>query len=129
MVELKLGLTGEVNLKVEFEHTAAKFGSGLVEVLATPVMIGIMEGAAQKAVADSLPDGSTTVGTLVNIRHLAATPMGMHVRAVAVLRSVDGRRLVFDVEACDEKEKIGEGTHERFIIQTEKFMQRVTGKK
>lgn len=129
MSGLKPGLTGEIKIKVEFDHTAAKFGSGLVEVLATPVMIGLMEGASQKAVAGFLPEGHTTVGTVVNVKHLAATPIGMEVRASAVLREVDGRRLVFDVKAYDDKERIGEGVHERFIINTQKFMQKNMEKK
>lgn len=129
MSQLKPGIKGELKLKVEFEHTAAKFGSGFVEVLSTPMLVAIMEGAAKNCVQDYLPDGQTTVGTRVDIKHLAATPIGMEATAKAELIEVDGRRLVFKVEAYDEKEKIGEGSHERFIIDVEKFMKKNRAKK
>jgi predicted thioesterase len=89
------------------------------------MMIALMENAAWKAVADSLEEGYVTVGTLVNVRHLGATPLGQKVRATAELIEIDGRRLVFKVEAHDEKQKIGEGRHERFIVNLEKFLQRL----
>lgn len=126
---LSPGLVGELRLRVGPEHTAEAIGSGGVRVFSTPHMIGLMEGAAATAVQPHLGPGQTTVGTLVDIRHLAATPVGMEVVARAVLAEVDGRRLVFRVEAHDEKEKIGEGRHERFIVQLDRFLERVEQKK
>ncbi|MFZ5825347.1 MAG: thioesterase family protein [Bacillota bacterium] len=123
------GLTGEVTTTVTPENTAAAVGSGGVDVFATPMMIGLMEMAALRLVQPHLGEGETTVGILVNVKHLAATPLGMTVRATARLDEVDGRRLLFTVEAFDEREKIGEGVHERFVIQEEKFLARTAKKK
>ncbi|HZU68804.1 MAG TPA: thioesterase family protein [Ktedonobacteraceae bacterium] len=119
---LELGLTGEMTTTVVHENTAAYVGAGGVEVFATPMMIALMENASWRAVADHLDEGYVTVGTLVNVRHLAATPLGQQVRATAKLIEIDGRRLVFQVEAYDEKRKIGEGLHERFIVNLDRFM-------
>ena len=121
---LSTGLVGEATATVTHENTAAAVGSGGVDVFATPMMIGLMEMAAAKAVQPHLGDGETTVGTMVSVSHLAATPRGMTVRATARLEQADGRRLVFHVEAFDDKEKIGEGTHERAVVQLEKFLAR-----
>ena len=125
---LEIGMKAEIEHVVLQEHTAMAFGSGLVKVLATPMMIGLMEKAALTAVDENLGEGFATVGTIVNISHLAATPVGMRVRAVAVLTNIDGRKLTFNIEAYDEKEKIGEGTHERYIIELAKFLRRVEEK-
>jgi len=122
---LKPGLTGESTTTVVHENTAASVGAVGVEVFATPMMIALMENADWRAVADSLEDGDVTVGTVVNVRHLAATPLGQRVRATAELIEIDGRRLVFKVEAYDEKRKIGEGTHERFIVNLDRFIKRI----
>lgn len=119
---LETGLTGEMTTSVVHENTAAYVGAGGVEVFATPMMIALMENASWKAVADHLDAGYVTVGTLVNVRHLAATPLGQQVRATARLIEIDGRRLVFQVEAYDEQKKIGEGQHERFIVNLDRFM-------
>ncbi len=119
------GLTGEATTTVVHENTAAYVGAGGVEVFATPMMIALMENAAWQAVADSLEEGDVTVGMLVNVRHLDATPLGQQVRATAELIEIDGRRLVFKVEAYDEKQKIGEGRHERFIVNLERFLKRI----
>lgn len=119
---LETGLTGEMTTTVVHENTAAHVGAGGVEVFATPMMIALMENASWKAVADYLDEGYVTVGTLVNVRHLAATPLGQQVRATAKLIEIDGRRLVFQVEAYDEQKKIGEGQHERFIVNLDRFM-------
>lgn len=119
------GLTGEARTKVTEANTAAAVGSGGIAVFATPMMIALMESAALQAVQPHLAEGESTVGTLVNIKHMAATPLGMQVRAVARLDAVEGRRLLFTVEAFDEAEKIGEGSHERFVIQVERFLGRV----
>jgi fluoroacetyl-CoA thioesterase len=121
---LEIGLTGESTTTVVHENTAARVGAGGVEVFATPMMIALMENAAWQAVADHLEPGYVTVGTVVNVRHLAATPLGQKVRATARLAEIDGRRLVFQVEAFDEQRKIGEGQHERFIVHLERFMKR-----
>ena len=122
---LEVGMRGEATLIVGEEQTAAAFGAGGVHVLGTPVMIGLMENAAWQLVQPVLPAGETTVGTLVNVRHLAATPVGGHVTATAELIEVDGRRLVFRVSARDDAQLIGEGTHERFRIVLERFLARL----
>jgi len=125
---LKVGMQGSAEKISDQTTTASNFGSGGVDVFATPVMIGLMEESACNAVHSALPVGQTTVGTTVNIKHIAATPIGMKVRGEALLTQIDGRRLVFQITAYDEKEKIGEGEHERFIIDLDKFMQRVNQK-
>ncbi|HEY7347499.1 MAG TPA: thioesterase family protein [Ktedonobacterales bacterium] len=127
-MELKPGLRGSSSLVVAEEHTAAHFGAGGVHVFATPMMIGLMENAAFSAVQQVLPEGQSSVGSRIDIRHLAATPIGMKVTTTAELLEVDGRRLVFRVEARDEKELIGEGQHERFIINLERFLSRIEEK-
>jgi len=129
MAELKAGLTYETKKIVEEADTAAKFGSGNIYLFSTPMMIGIMEKAAMNCVASELEPGQGTVGIHLDVKHMAATPMGMEVRAVAELIEVKGKKLRFKVEAFDEKEKIGEGTHDRFVIESDKFMDRVNGKK
>jgi fluoroacetyl-CoA thioesterase len=120
------GLKGEATTSVVHENTAAAVGAGGVEVFATPMMIGLMENAAWRAVIDALDEGYVTVGTRVNVEHLAATPVGQKVYATAELIEVDGRRLVFRVEAYDERQKIGEGQHERFIVNLQRFLSRIT---
>lgn len=127
-MEIQPGLHTEIEHLVTEQETAASYGSGLVPVLSTPHLIALMEGAAQAAVASYLAEGQTTVGTHVNMRHLAATPVGMKVHIKATLTEVKGRRLHFSIEAFDEVEKIGEAEHERFIIDTERFMRRVRKK-
>jgi fluoroacetyl-CoA thioesterase len=119
------GLTGEATTTVVHENTAAAVGAGGVEVFGTPMMIALMEMAAWRAVEDKLEPGLVTVGTLVNVKHLAATPLGQQVHAYAELLEIDGRRLVFKVEAYDERQKIGEGIHERYIVQLERFLSRL----
>jgi fluoroacetyl-CoA thioesterase len=122
---LHTGMKGEAATLVVHENTAAAVGAGGVEVFGTPMMVALMENAAWGAVADDLDQGYVTVGTLVNVKHLGATPLGQHIRAKAELIEIDGRRLVFKVEAFDEQKKIGEGTHERYIVNLERFMQRL----
>lgn len=122
---LEIGLRGETTLVVGENETAAHFGAGGVRVLATPVMIGLMENAAWQAVEHELPGGETTVGTRVNVRHMAATRVGERVTATAELVEIDGRRLVFRVSAYDEHRQIGEGTHERARVVLERFLARV----
>lgn len=120
------GMTGDATTTVVHENTAAAVGAGGVEVFGTPMMIALMENAAWRAVADELEEGQVTVGTHVNVSHLAATPLGQQVRATAELVEIDGRRLVFHVVAYDERQKIGEGQHERFIVSLERFLGRIT---
>lgn len=118
---IQTGLTCKKKITVTPEMTAAAMGSGALEVLATPSMIALMEGTAQEAVQNLLEDGQGTVGTRIDARHLAATPVGMEVTCTAEVTEVDRRRIVFTVKAKDEKEVIGEGIHERFVIDNEKF--------
>jgi fluoroacetyl-CoA thioesterase len=107
--------------------TAAVYGSGLLNVLSTPAMIALMEQTAMKAVEACLNEGEGTVGTEVNVKHLRATPLGSSVTCTATLTEVNGRRLLFHIEASDDKGKIGEGLHERFIIDNDKFMAKIMG--
>lgn len=120
--ELKPGLTGTAETVVRETNTALAMGSGSLHVFATPGMIALMEQAACNAVAACLDEESTSVGTFVNITHDAATGMGKAVTATATLVEVQGRKLVFEITAADEDKQIGKGTHERFIVNKEKFM-------
>jgi fluoroacetyl-CoA thioesterase len=122
------GLSADISHVVAIGDTAAAYGSGLVPVLSTPHLIALMEGVSQVVIAPHLEEGQTAVGTHVDMKHLAATPVGMQVRVRAELLEVNGRRLRFHVEAWDEVEKIGEAEHERFIIDTDRFMRRVEEK-
>src|ERR1700693_2365562 len=126
--KLKLGLKGSAELVVGPEHTAPRVGSGRVHVLATPVMINLMEAAALEAVEDLLPEGHQSLGMRLDIRHYAATPIGMRVWATAELVAIDGRSLEFRVEAHDEKEAIGDGSHQRVIVNVARFDERVQKK-
>jgi predicted thioesterase len=126
---LKPGMKGEKQVTVNDKNTAASFGSGGLAVYSTPSMIALMEGAAVKAVDSGLPEGFSTVGTELNVKHLSATPPGMTVRAIGELLEIDGRRLLFRVEAWDDSGKIGEGTHGRFIVENEKFLKKCREKK
>ena len=123
---LEVGMRGEASLVVGEEQTAAAFGAGGVRVLGTPVMIGLMENAAWRLVQPELAEGETTVGALVNVRHLAATPVGGHVVATAELIEIDDRRLVFKVSARDDTQVIVEGTQERFRVALDRFLARLS---
>lgn len=125
---MQVGLIGEASTVVSASNIASAYGSGAVEVFATPAMIALMEGAAARSVQPLLPDGSVTVGTRIDVRHLAATPIGVEVRARAELSEIDGRRLVFRVECFDVTEKVGEGTHERMIVDTARLLARAQTK-
>ena len=122
------GLRGELSLVVAEEHTARHLGSGGVRVLATPQMILLIERAGVAAVDPLLPEGYLTVGAHLDVRHLAPTPVGFEVRAVAELVEVDGRRLSFHVTVHDGVELVGEGRHERYIVNLERFGRRVAEK-
>ena len=128
MDKLVPGLLGEVDAVVTEADTADRWGSGLVPVLGTPALVGLMEGAAVQALAGHLSPGQTSVGGRIDVRHLAPTPVGMRVRARAELLEVEGRRLVFHVEAWDEVERIGEATHERFVVDEEQFVAKAKAK-
>src|SRR3989442_10055924 len=114
--KLNPGLKGAAELVVGEEHTAPRVGSGRVHVLATPVMINVIEAAALAAIEHLLPPGHQSLGIHLDVRHFAATPIGMCVRATSALIGIDGRTLTFQVEAHDEKEPIGEGSHERVVV-------------
>src|SRR5262247_4871799 len=122
------GLKGSVELVVAAEHTAPHVGSGRVPVLATPVVINLLEAAALAAVEHLLPPGYQSLGTHLDVRHIAATPVGMRVTATAEVVRVDGRTVDFRVEARDEKDLIGDGTHQRVVVNVSKFDQRVQRK-
>jgi fluoroacetyl-CoA thioesterase len=125
---LKPGLTGQATVTVTDDLTAAALGSGNVDVYSTPAMIALLEAAAINALDGHLEEGQTSVGTSLDVKHTSATPVGMSVQAIAMLKEVDGRRLVFEVSASDEAEEIGNGIHERFIVNRERFEQRVRDK-
>ena len=128
MINLKIGDRFESELIVEEKHTAAAFGSGSIFVFSTPMMIGLMENAALKCAAEKLESHLSTVGTFVDVKHIAATPMGQKVRAVAELMEIDRKKLLFRVEAYDEVEKIGEGLHGRYIIDAAQFLEKANQK-
>jgi fluoroacetyl-CoA thioesterase len=125
---LQPGFTGRAELIVGEEHTAPRVGSGLVHVLATPVMINLFEAAALDAVDKHLPAGYQSLGTVLNVRHIAATPVGLKVFALARILKIEGRTIFLSVEARDEKELIGDGLHERVVVNVEKFALRVAKK-
>ncbi len=126
--KLKPGLKGAKSIVVAEEHTAPHVGSGVVPVLATPVMVNLLEAAALAAVEKFLPAGYQTLGTVLNVTHFAATPVGLEVKAMAELVTVEGRKLTFSLKAEDERETIGEGSHERVVVNVERFEQRVKNK-
>lgn len=123
--DLNKGIEGSMEIIVGNNDTAARYGSGLIEVFATPAMIGLMENTAQSSVQKYLPEGYITLGIEVNIKHLKATPVGMKVNCNSKLIDVDGRKLTFSVDAFDEKGQIGSGSHTRFIVETKKFMEKL----
>ena len=127
-MEITVGLKGEVSSFVEREDTAMEVGSGSLLVYATPCMVALMEGAACEAIAEAIPEDKTTVGIELNITHSAATPVGMDVRAEAEVTAVDGNIITFSVAAFDESGKIGEGTHKRAIMTTQRFLDKTYAK-
>ena len=126
--KIHLGLSSIIETVTMPRDSATNYSSGEVDVFSTPAMIALMECTAKNAVDLHLPMGYTTVGTRIDVRHIAATPIGMKVKSTAVLIEIDGKRLLFKVEVYDEVEKIGEGIHERFIIELDKFMNKINKK-
>lgn len=125
---LEAGIKGTKEIMVTNENTAKTMGSGTLDVFATPAMIALMENTAYESVASELEERSGTVGTALNVKHVAATPVGMKVTCETELIKVDGRALTFSVKAFDEKGLIGEGEHERFIVFNEKFQAKADAK-
>ncbi|HEY7141052.1 MAG TPA: thioesterase family protein [Methylomirabilota bacterium] len=125
---IEAGLVGSIEVVVQPADTADALGNTGLHVLATPRLVSLLELAAIRAVEAHLPPGGATVGTRIDVRHLAATPVGMRATIRATLREVDGRRLVFDIEGHDETERIVEGTHERFQIDQARFLARIAAK-
>ena len=119
---MEIGAKFKVTIKVEEKDTAASYGSGTLAVLATPRMIALMEESAYKCIDKYLEEGQSSVGTYLDVKHLAATPVGMEAYAESEVTEFDGRRVVFSVKAYDEKGLIGEGKHERFVVLSEKFV-------
>ena len=126
---MQIGITGKQTITVTEEKTAQAMGSGTLPVFATPAMIALMENTASKSVEAKLDEGAGTVGTLINVKHVAATPVGMDVTCETKLVEVDRKRLVFEVKAYDAAGVIGEGTHERFIIDNERILAKAEAKK
>ena len=127
-MEITVGMKGEVFTEVEREDTAAEVGSGSLLVYATPCMVALMEGAACEAIEEALPEGQTTVGTELNIQHLSATPVGLEVRAEAIVTAVEGKIITFELHAYDEAGEIGKGTHKRVLVSTQKFLDKAYNK-
>ena len=125
---LKVGMSNSVETQSTEKTTALEMKSGSLKVLATPVMMCLMEQAAAELVEHNLPDDLTSVGIAINVAHKAPTPMGLTVKAEAVVTKVDGRKITFDVKAFDGVDEIGSGTHERFIVNKEKFQTKANGK-
>lgn len=128
LTALHPGLTGTSSLTVAREHTAPHVGSGRVPVLATPVMINAVEAAALSAIEHLLPEGHQSLGIHLDVRHFAATPVGLEVTATAEVIAVEGRTITFRVEARDEREPIGDGTHQRVVVNVARFDERVQRK-
>ena len=122
---LKIGLSHTSTTTVNNTNTARTYGSGGLDVFATPAMIGLMENAAMTAVENDLPEGSSTVGAHISTSHIKPSKMGAKIKATAVLEEIDGRKLTFKVSACDEDGLIGEGTHIRYIVDIERFMAKI----
>ena len=126
--KLKVGMKGSAEITVGDEHTAPRVGSGRVAVLATPVMINMMEAAALDAIERLLPEGHQSLGTHLDVGHYAATPVGMRLTGTAEVIGIDGRNITFRVEAHDEKERVGDGTHVRVVVNVARFDARVQAK-
>ena len=122
---MEIGLTYTSTVVVSEEHGAAVMGSGDLHVYATPAMVALMENAAMLAVAEHLPEGSTTVGAMINTSHVKPSPIGDTIKTTAVLTDIEGRKLTFSIKAEDSKGIIGEAMHVRYIVDREKFMSKL----
>ncbi len=127
-MEITVGMKGTASTTVEREDTAYEVGSGSLLVYATPCMVALMEGAACEAIASAMTEDKTSVGTELNISHLSATPVGLEVWAEAEVTAVDGNSITFSVTAFDEKGKIGEGTHKRYVVTSQRFLDKTYSK-
>lgn len=125
---MEIGIIGSQTITVTEEQTAKQLGSGELAVFATPCMIALMENTAYKSVQGALENGQGTVGTLLNVKHLSATPIGMDVRCETKLIEIDRKRLVFEIKAWDAHGLIGEGIHERFIVDNKRFTEKTYAK-
>jgi len=123
-MEITVGMKGQAFTDVSREDTAREVGSGDLLVYATPCMVALMEGAACEAIAQALKEGQTTVGTMLNIEHISATPVGLDVRAEAEVTAVEGKVITFEVAAFDEAGQIGKGTHKRVLVNSQKFLEK-----
>ena len=123
-MEITVGMKGEVATLVEREDTAKEVGSGDLLVYATPCMAALMEGAACEAIADCLSENQTTVGTMLCLEHLSATPVGLEVRAEAEVTAVEGKVITFEIQAFDEAGQIGKATHKRVLVNPQKFLEK-----
>lgn len=128
VVNLSLGIIGQATTIVNEQNTALAMKSGTLPVFATPAMVALMEEASCEAIANYLEEGEGTVGIKMNVDHIAPTGLNDTVRATATLTQIEGRKLIFSVEAIDNQKIIGKGIHERFIINNEKFMQKLKSK-
>jgi predicted thioesterase len=120
------GIFHTIEKTVEHTDTASSYGSGLIDVFATPAMIGLMENTAQSSLKVHLPEGYITLGIEINVKHMKATPVGMKVKCESKLTRVEGKKLYFELNAWDEKGQIGTGTHIRYIVQADEFMKKLT---
>lgn len=128
MNQIEIGLTGEKSTAVTMENTAIAMGSGTLRVFATPAMIALIEGCCAESVEDLLGEGITSVGTKVAVEHLAASPLGASILCKSTLTAFDGRRLDFEVEVFDNKDLIGKGTHTRFTVKADRFLEKTNAK-
>lgn len=127
-MKIEVGMKGQAATLAEREDTALEVGSGSLLVYATPCMVALMEGAACEAIAAGLEENETTVGTELNIRHTSATPVGLEVRAEATVTEVDGKAITFEVKAFDEAGEIGSGIHKRFVVNSQRFLDKTYAK-
>ena len=127
-MKVEIGMKGEVSTLAEREDTALEVGSGSLLVYATPCMVALMEGAACEAIAEGLDEGETTVGIELNIQHIAATPVGMDVRAEAEVTAVEGKIITFSLRSYDEAGEIGRGTHKRALVNSQRFLDKTYAK-
>jgi fluoroacetyl-CoA thioesterase len=128
IITIKPNSKGTAEIRCTKENTADRYAKGTVPVFATPALVGLMEDAAVRAIKDQLPEGYTTVGGGMNLKHLAATPVGLTVRAEATLINQDRKKLTFAIKAWDDKDLVGEAEHDRFIVEKDKFLERAYSK-